>query len=184
MTMQLVRTSSLRGEGDGVSTITVTLHLSIHNRSIMALDLNSASTCTPPYGYLSPFNTLVSNFVKHFVFFLLTDGSVIMLLHGTRDWSYTYPYLDTSCRRECVCTCRYETIVACCRGDNLNLCKGGLQLSKYKFSHSYHLMVSTDLEELGGHLFVVTDVLLDLLKLLLLKGTGCCLGECNAFQLC
>ena len=34
---ELVRTSSLRGEGDGVGTIPVVLHLSIHNCSIMGL---------------------------------------------------------------------------------------------------------------------------------------------------
>ena len=44
-------------------------------------------------------------------------------------------------------------------------------------------MVSVGLEDVGGHLSVVTDVILELLKLLLLKGQRCCLGECNGFQL-
>ena len=38
---ELVRTSGLRGEGDGVITIPVVLHLSIHNCSIMVLNLHT-----------------------------------------------------------------------------------------------------------------------------------------------
>ena len=44
-------------------------------------------------------------------------------------------------------------------------------------------MVSVGLEDVRGHLSVVTDVTLDLLKLLLLKGQICCLRDCNGFQL-
>ena len=62
----------------------------------------------------------------------------------------------------------------------LHLLEGGLQFSGYQSSKSYHLMVSVGLEDVGGHLSVVTDVMLDLLKL---KGQRCCLGECNGFQL-
>ena len=76
-----------------------------------------------------------------------------------------------------------ETILACGGGHILNVCKGGFQLREYESSHSYYLMVSGGLEDVGGHLRVVTDVLLNLLKLLLLEGKGCCLGECNVFQL-
>ena len=38
--------------------------------------------------------------------------------------------------------------------------------------YSYHLMVSESLENVGGHLRVLSDILLDLLKPLLLKNKG------------
>ena len=47
---------------------------------------------------------------------------------------------------------------------------------QYTSSHSYHLLISVGMEDVGSQLTVVTDVLLDLLKLLLLEGKGCMLS--------
>ena len=40
-----------------------------------------------------------------------------------------------------------------------------------------HLVVSVGLEDVGGHLSVVTNLILHLHQLFFLKGQSCCLGE-------
>ena len=79
---ELVRTSSLRGEGDGVGTIPVVLPL-INNWSVMGLQLHlTPFTSTPPCGYSSPIEVLSCTLTLELVPTLITDVDVHVLVDG------------------------------------------------------------------------------------------------------
>ena len=77
----------------------------------------------------------------------------------------------------CLDRCIYVAVLVWSEGHGLGPLEGGLQFSEYESSKSYHLMVSVGLEDVGGHLSAMNNVLNYLLKLFLLEGQSSCLGQ-------